>query len=165
MASSDVCSVVAGPLEPRAGASDVHAVWQAWAVSLILWSSRNRDCVCACEPYTERTPLTHRGGQERTQHPSRRPLRSSGVALTHRPWASVAFLPRCSQVVSNRKASVFNGDTRSRHRLQDVKKKQQQKNNPTSVLHVTRTLLPMEQAHVYTQPIASVWYRLLFISI
>lgn len=87
------------------------------------------------------------------------------VALTHRPWASVAFLPRCSQVVSNRKASVFNGDTRSRHRLQDVKKKQQQKNNPTSVLHVTRTLLPMEQAHVYTQPIASVWYRLLFISI
>lgn len=44
------------------------------------------------------------------------------VALTHRPWASVAFLPRCSQAVSNRKASMLNGDTRSRHRLQDVKK-------------------------------------------
>lgn len=45
MASSDLCSVVVGPLLSRAEASDVHAVWQAWAVSLILWSSRNRDCV------------------------------------------------------------------------------------------------------------------------
>lgn len=44
------------------------------------------------------------------------------VALTHRPWASVAFLPGCSKVASDHKASVFNGDTRSRHRLQDVKK-------------------------------------------
>lgn len=54
MASSDVCSVVSqGPRWDRSGGPfDVHAVWQAWAVSLMSWSSRkSRDRVCACEPY------------------------------------------------------------------------------------------------------------------
>lgn len=36
---------------------------------LLLWSSRNRDCVCACEPHTLMSSLIHRG-QERTCPPS-----------------------------------------------------------------------------------------------
>lgn len=107
MASSDVCSVVAGAsIILELEASDVHAVWQAWAVLLMSWSSRNRDCVCACEPYTMTILLIHREGQElhpSTPTPVTHPVLTT-VALRHRSQTNVAFLSRLERVRVQRAA-------------------------------------------------------------
>lgn len=167
MASSDLCIVVVGPLLSRAEASDVHAVWQAWAVSLILWSSRSRDCVSV---HVNRIPWLWRSHsliEEDKNAPNTPPpptrSRVDQVALRHRPRTNVAILSRrrrfgiqraASRSVSNGNSSLLPRPRRDRVtweagmglRMRCLRSWHRSESNLTS--HITRTLLPIKQAHV-----------------
>lgn len=174
------------------GPWDVHAVWQAWAVSSMSWSSRkSRDRVCACEPlyYDDLSRSLIEKDKDipappgspppppppplpTPPHPTTTHPVLTAVALRHRSHTNVAFLSppdllkkkkhrergeeegvgnlkSCSRgSVSNSNAlcCLARGDTRGRceTRGRGARASEWIKRH----ICITRTLLPIEQAHV-----------------
>lgn len=169
----------------------MHAVWQAWAVSSMSWSSRkSRDRVCACEPlyYDDLSRSLIEKDKDIPPHPGSPPPPPpplptpphptathpvlTAVALRHRSHTNVAFLSppdllkkkknrergeeegignlkSCSRgSVSNSNAlrCLARGDTRGRRetRGRGARASEWIKRH----ICITRTLLPIEQAHV-----------------